>query len=259
MAITPLQALPGRSAEGLYSSLAMKRKEFDGGGLLEFQMPVPENRGMVERHLLRDTAYEALCDAIVDGTLAPGERLRDNELCQWLGLSRTPVRGALARLEDDGLVETVPQRFTRVLPLEPQRAHDLFPVLAVLHGLATELAVSRLRPADIQALNEANDEFIAALAATKPRAVYDADDRFHGVFVRVAGNEHVTGTLDRLAPQLHRLELHTASHLPGSRSIAQHQVIVSRAASGDAAGAATAVRANWMGVGARVDHALAAR
>ena len=55
-----------------------------------------------------------LREAIVDGTLAPGEQLHDEELCGWLGLSRTPVRDALRRLRDEGLVEMAPQRFTRV-------------------------------------------------------------------------------------------------------------------------------------------------
>ena len=71
----------------------------------------------LERDLLRDRAYAAIRDAIVDGTLAPGERLRDAELCKWLGLSRTPVREALGRLEQDGLVESAPQRYTQVAPL----------------------------------------------------------------------------------------------------------------------------------------------
>ena len=60
-------------------------------------MPVPQQRGTLDRHLLRDEAYAALRDAIVAGTLAPGEQLHDAELCAWLGLSRTPVRNALAR------------------------------------------------------------------------------------------------------------------------------------------------------------------
>src|SRR5215207_3819391 len=81
----------------------LKSNALDGSGLLTCEMPVPEQRDAIERHLLRDTAYEALCEAIVSGTLAPGEMLHDHELCAWLGLSRTPVRGALARLEDEGL------------------------------------------------------------------------------------------------------------------------------------------------------------
>ena len=62
-----------------------------------------------------------LCEAIVDGTLAPGEVLHDDELCAWLGLSRTPVRDALRRLRDEGLVEMAPQRFTRVASLTRAR------------------------------------------------------------------------------------------------------------------------------------------
>src|SRR3954468_2113782 len=103
-------------------------------------MPVPAENPF-ERDLLRDRAYVTLRDAIVDGTLQPGERLRDQELCTWLGLSRTPVREALGRLERDGLVETAPQRFTRVAPLDRRTARDAFPVVAALHALAAELAV----------------------------------------------------------------------------------------------------------------------
>ncbi|MDA0183615.1 GntR family transcriptional regulator, partial [Solirubrobacter phytolaccae] len=103
-------------------------------------MPVPANDAPLERDLLRDQAYVTIRDAIVDGTLAPGERLRDAELCAWLGLSRTPVREALNRLEQDGLVETEPQRFTRVTPLDRRAARDAFPVVAALHALAAELA-----------------------------------------------------------------------------------------------------------------------
>src|SRR3954470_15525660 len=81
-------------------------------------MPVPAAKAALERDLLRDRAYTTIRDAIVDGTLQPGERLRDQELTAWLGLSRTPVRDALSRLEQDGLVKTEPQRFTRVAPLD---------------------------------------------------------------------------------------------------------------------------------------------
>ena len=122
-----------------------------------------------KRELLRDRAYAALRDAIVDGTLAPGERLRDQELCEWLGLSRTPVREALARLEQDGLVETAPQRYTRVAPLDRRAARDAFPVVAALHALAAELAVPRLGEHDLAAMRAANERFAHALRAGRRR------------------------------------------------------------------------------------------
>src|SRR3954468_2680064 len=126
-------------------------------------MPVPTNGAALERDLLRDRAYTALRNAIVDGTLAPGERLRDQELTEWLGLSRTPVREGLSRLEQDGLVETAPQRFTRVSPLDRRAARDAFPIVAALHALAAELAHPRLVTADVAAMDEANARFADAL------------------------------------------------------------------------------------------------
>ncbi len=117
--------MPTRQPRGASSRCCAKRTQKrnrwrarDDPGILIFQMPVPVNDAPLERDLLRDQAYATIRDAIVDGTLAPGERLRDQELCAWLGLSRTPVREALSRLEQDGLVETEPQRYTRVTPLD---------------------------------------------------------------------------------------------------------------------------------------------
>src|SRR5215216_4670769 len=124
--------------------------------ILIFQMPVPADRAALERDLLRDRAYTTIRDAIVDGTLQPGERLRDQELTEWLGLSRTPVRDALNRLEQDGLVETEPQRFTRVTPLDRRAARDAFPVVAAIHALAAELAVPHLLEEDFVAMQVHN-------------------------------------------------------------------------------------------------------
>jgi DNA-binding GntR family transcriptional regulator len=219
-------------------------------------MPVPDKRDAIERRLLRDTAYSALCEAIVDGTLAPGETLHDDELCTWLGLSRTPIRGALARLEDEGLVECAPQRFTRVVPLDAQCARELFQVLAVVHGLATELAVPGMRQLEVELLNVANEDYVRALRVVDAPAAHAADERFHAVFVRAAGNDQVVRVLERLAPQLRRLERLAPNSLPGRRSVAQHQAIVARVAAGDAAAAVSAVHANWMTLGALIERSL---
>lgn len=220
-------------------------------------MPVPEQQHAVERHLLRDTAYSALCDAIVAGTLAPGEQLHDGELCEWLGLSRTPVREALHRLEDVGLVESAPQRYTRVRPLDQAGAQHAFALIAAVHGLAAELAVPELQSDDVAALGEANDEFVRALRAGDADAAYGADDRFHGVFVERAGNPEIEHVLGRLGPSLRRLERLAARQLPGRRSVAQHHAIIERAAAGNAAGTANATRVNWLTLGAIVDATLA--
>ncbi|WCB95129.1 hypothetical protein DSM104299_03871 [Baekduia alba] len=221
-------------------------------------MPVPQQRAAVDRQLLRDNAYAMLCGAIVDGTLAPGESLRDDELCAWLGLSRTPVRDALGRLADDGLVEIAPQRYTRVSPLTTREAHDTFPLVAAVHALAAELGVPRLRRADHARLREANDAFIVALTAREAPAAYDADDAFHQTLVDASGNDEIRRTLRHVGPRLRRLELLPDTALPGRRSVAQHEAIIARASAGDVRGTASATRENWLELGALVERSLKA-
>jgi DNA-binding GntR family transcriptional regulator len=222
-------------------------------------MPVPQQRRAVPRRLLRDDAYSVLCDAIVTGTLAPGEQLRDAELCEWLGLSRTPVRDALARLEDEGLVESAPQRFTRVAPLLARDAQDTFPVLASLHALAAELGTPQLGRAELDRLRAANSSFLEALRRGDADLAYEADERFHRVFVDASANAEIDRVLGRLTPRLRRLERLRVGVLPGRRSLAQHEAIISRASDGDARGAASATRENWLEFGALVERSLAAR
>jgi DNA-binding GntR family transcriptional regulator len=214
-------------------------------------MPVPAQQGALERDLLKDRAYAAIRDAIVDGTLAPGEKLKDQELCAWLGLSRTPVREALNRLEQDGLVESEPQRYTRVSPLDRRAASDAFPVVAALHALAAELAGPRLTPSDIDAMREANARFSAALKAGDVDAALSADDDFHGVFVRASANAEIVRALDRLMPRIRRLERLRFGSLSGRASVKQHELIINAA---DAA--AGLVKENWLSLGALIDRSF---
>lgn len=220
------------------------------------QMPVPDGHSTVPRHLLRDEAYVALRAAIVSGELEPGEHLHDHELCAWLGLSRTPVRDALARLGDERLVEVAPQRHTRVAPLDPQDARDAFPVLASVHALATELAVPRLAAVDLERLRVLNRAFVVALAKGQGEEAYTADDDFHRVFLDACGNAEVQRIVERIAPRLRRLELLRQGVLPGRRSVAQHEAIIMRATDGDAARAASAVRENWLEFGGLIERTL---
>lgn len=222
-------------------------------------MPVPDSREPVARHLLRDSAYERLRAAIVDGTLGPGEALHDDELCAWLGVSRTPVRDALRRLSDEGMVELAAQRYTRVAPISGRDVHQVVPLLAAVHGLATELAVPRLSGTAITALRRANIEFAEALRDGDGGAAYLADEHLHDVFVDSCGNPEVPHVLDRLTPRLQRIQCMCCdASLPSGRSVAQHEALITRAESGDAPGAASAARANWMTLGGVLLDALAA-
>jgi DNA-binding GntR family transcriptional regulator len=219
-----------------------------------FQMPVPGNADSIERTLLRDEAYVRIRDAILDGTLEPGERLRDADLTRWLGLSRTPVREALARLADDGLVESEPQRYTRVTPLDRRDARDASRVVAALHALAATLAVPVLTRAELDAMRRANRAFDAALRSGHVDAAIAADDAFHAVLVTASQNREIPPALERLMPRLRRLERARFGSLVGRRSVDQHARIVALAAAGDAAGAAAASSENWLTLGALLER-----
>src|SRR5690349_11584951 len=115
-------------------------------------MPVPAEHGRHKRLLLKEQAYVSIRDAIVNGTLAPGEKLRDPELEQWLGISRTPIREAIARLETAGLVHTLPGRSTVVSTIERAAVRDAEAVAADLHALATRLAVPMMGRTEFAAM-----------------------------------------------------------------------------------------------------------
>jgi DNA-binding GntR family transcriptional regulator len=218
-------------------------------------MPVPESRGLVARSLLREDAYRAIRDAIVDGTLAPGERLNDGALAEWLGVSRTPLREALARLEQAGLVVTKPGRFTMVSPLDVRAARGAQSVTAAMHELAVREALPNLAAAELDAMRAANARFAEALRRGDADAAIGADDAFHGVPVAAGANAAIRAVLDQFTPMLRRVERLRFSSLGGRDSVAQHALIIERCAAGDVEGAVAATRANWQTLLPLLEHA----
>lgn len=208
-------------------------------------MPVPQTRGLVSRSLLREDAYRAIRTAIVDGTFAPGERLHDNALAEWLGVSRTPLREALARLEQAGLVITKPGRYTIVSPLDTRAVRGAHAVTAAMQELAVREAVPGLSNAELDAMREANARFAEALRAGDPDAAIAADDDFHGVLVAAGGNQALRAVIEQFTPVLRRLERLRFSSLSGRDSVAQHERIVALCEAQDVEAAVAAVRANW--------------
>jgi len=209
-------------------------------------MPVPARVGVISRSLLRENAYQSIRDAIVDGTLAPGERLNDAELAQWLGVSRTPVREALTRLEESGLVRTKPGRYTMVSPLDARAARAAQTVTAAMHELAVREAVPHLSAGEIEAMRAANTRFAAALQADDVDAAIAADDEFHGIAVTASANPAIRAVVDQFTPVLRRLERLQFSSLNGRASVALHERIVTLCEARDVEGAAVAARENWL-------------
>ena len=141
-----------------------------------------EPRGAV----LGDEVYALLGEAILDGRLAPGGRLRDHELAEWLGVSRTPVREALQRLERTGLVEVSPHRYTRVS--YPNHESDTVELVAYNMGLAVRMAAVRADDESLAVALERLDDVIAASRSDDAAAIAAASHEFFAVITHASGN-----------------------------------------------------------------------
>lgn len=209
-------------------------------------MPIPENAApAVDRSLLRDEVYARLRDALVDGTLAPGEQLRDAELAAWLGVSRTPVREALLRLAEAGLVVARPGRSTTVSSLDLRAVQDARDVVAAMHELAVRAAVPRLTVTDLNRMRSANHRFAAALADGDVEAALAADDELHAVPVAVAANRAAGAVLDQFTPVLRRAERLRFSTLTGRASVSRHDDLIRLCAAGETEAAAAVAFDTW--------------
>ncbi len=208
-------------------------------------MPIPATSTVRSRTLLRDDVYRAIRDAIVRGQLAPGEQLRDQELGSWLQVSRTPVREALQRLAQAGLVVAEPGRMTRVAEEDPEAIVHARQIAAELHALAMKLAVDTLPEADLEAMEAANDRLRQALRDSDIDAAITADDEFHDVALAASGNPLIRGHLEGVTATLRRAEYLHFDSVRGSASPEQHAAIITALRAGDAERAVDLTRENW--------------
>ena len=208
-------------------------------------MPIPTDSPAPQRSLLRDDVYRSIRDAIVRGQLAPGEQLRDQELGAWLQVSRTPVREALQRLAQAGLVVAEPGRMTRVAPEDPALILAARQIAAELHGLAIDLAFPTLDEAALDEMEKANDRLSAALGAGDAEAAIAADDDFHEVALTRSGNPLIPDHLEVVTATLRRAEFLHFGSVKGSASPEQHTEIIAAVRAGENAHAVALTKANW--------------
>lgn len=207
-------------------------------------MPIPTTAAR-PRTLLRDDVYQAIRDAIVRGQLAPGEQLRDTELGAWLQVSRTPVREALQRLAQSGLVVAEPGKMTRVAEEDPQAILHARQIAAELHALAMSLAVTELTESDLSEMEAANSRLRHALSASDMDAAIAADDDFHEVALIRSGNPLIVDHLEVVTATLRRAEYLHFDSVKGSASPEQHAEILAAVRAGDHERAVSLTRENW--------------
>lgn len=211
--------------------------------------------------------YERLRALIIDGRLAPGTRVIETDVAARLGVSRTPVRGALQRLQQEGYVvdsPTLQQTRPTVAPLTSDDAHELFLLVGALEGLAAfraALGTSAERAALATALGEINDAFRVAAAAARPdhARIFELDERFHQRYMKAAGRR-VRSLHDTVKPQAERYERLYVSMLTSElhTSVVEHRAIIKAIRAGDAPAAQAAVETNWRNAADRLAAVVAA-
>ena len=207
-------------------------------------MPIPSGGSGVDRSLLRDDVYRRLRDAIVDGTFALGEQLKDGDLAEWLGVSRTPVREALLRLGASGLVVALPGRSTTVSTIDARAVRDARDVIAAMHELAVREMTGQLSDADVERMRDANRRFAAAVAAGDIAGALQADEELHSVPVAALGNRALAAVLEQFDPLVRRAE-RLRFRGDGKASVAMHERLIDLLASGDIEKAASVTFDIW--------------
>jgi DNA-binding GntR family transcriptional regulator len=221
-------------------------------------MPPPPGVRKLQRSLAREEVYRTLHEWIITGAYHPGEQMRDLELAELLGVSRTPVREALRRLEDEGFVHTHLNRWTRVAPVDVTAAHTHFPIIWGLERLALELSAGRYMPSDLDKLDMTNAEIASALHEGSGHEAAELDERFHGLLTRHCDNAELVQLIDGQRTRLRRFaHRYFDGNMVAERSVVEHQAVVDALRAGDFEGAASAIVSHWRASYGRQVDALA--
>ncbi len=210
-------------------------------------MPIPAAAQPVTRTLARDEVYHTIKQWIIGLQLAPEEVIRDHDIAERLGVSRTPVREALRRLEDEGLVTTSFHKWTKVAAADMVEAAQIYPVVAALEAMALELAAPQLTTADLTQLSTINKALEQAIGQQDAKESTRLDCVFHGLIVEKSANPEIAKLLAGLLPRLRRIELSHFGDQPVARqSVAEHKAIIQALKKSDVASAVAMMKKNWL-------------
>lgn len=156
---------------------------------------------------LRDVVFNTLRQAILRGEMEPGERLMEIQLSQKLGVSRTPIREAIRKLELEGLVIMIPRKGAEVAHITEKDMRDVLEVRSTLEELAVTLACKNVTPDKIEALKAANKVFESAIISKDVVNIVDADVSFHDIIYAMTDNQRLIQIINNLREQMYRYRL----------------------------------------------------
>lgn len=156
---------------------------------------------------LRDVVFNTLRQAILKGELAPGERLMEIQLADRLGVSRTPIREAIRKLELEGLVLMIPRKGAEVAKISEKSLRDVLEVRRSLEELAIELACQRMTEEEITRLEETQEAFREAVNHGDAMGIAESDEHYHDIIYYGTGNARLVQILNNLREQMYRYRL----------------------------------------------------
>ena len=183
---------------------------------------------------LRDVVCETLREAIRSGVLKPGERLMEIQLAEELGVSRTPVREAIRRVELEGCVIMMPRRGTYVANISIRDINEVFEIRTSLESLSSGLAAERITDEELERLQRLLVEIGAHIESGDMDKIVKTDTEFHDLLYQASRNQRLVGIISNLREQLTRFRTTSMSY-PGrlKATLEEHRIIVEAIAQGD--------------------------
>lgn len=185
-------------------------------------------RKPIERHqTLREKILETIRDAILKGSLKPGERVSEPELAERFGISRTPIREAFRQLESEGYLEVVPRKGAVVASLSERDVVEFYAIKSILEGHAARIAAERMSDRDVERLEAINTKLMQIAAAGDIKSFFRVHDEFHELFIKVSGNDKLVELINQLVLKFNRLRLASLAQ-PGRMeiSVQEHRKII---------------------------------
>lgn len=200
----------------------------------------------LQRTFVRDEAYLKLRKWIVNGTLKAGSKLKDKELAEQLGVSRTPIREALLRLEDEGLVQSKPNSSTNVSPIDLENSFHLYSIVWSLENLALTQGFVAFTDEHIKSMVEANKRLLKHLKNKDRELALMADNDFHSVYIKLSKNIELEKIINEIKQKLNRLELYYFEKTQNPfLSYEEHEQIIEALRKRDLPAALKAIEHNW--------------
>lgn len=156
---------------------------------------------------LREVIFNTLREAIIVGELKPGERLMEVQLAEKMGVSRTPVREAIRKLELEGLVEMLPRKGAHVADLSVKDIMDVLEVRSTLDGLASSLSAARITEEEVRELKHVQTQFIGYVEKENLQGSIKKDVEFHDIIYRSSRNDKLMQITNNLREQIQRFRV----------------------------------------------------